>query len=88
MAVWPAPQGRVHSMTNRPAVSATYFTTASPRRRFGITAFDIGADNAETVIGVVAGQMEFDHRSLLDDDFGRRKGETLRGHANHLHRIL
>src|SRR4029078_2308893 len=36
IAVWPAPHGREHSMTNRPTVSAVYFTTVSPRRRLGI----------------------------------------------------
>src|SRR5687767_3100429 len=39
IAVCPAPHGREHSITKRPTVSARYFTTASPRRRFGISAF-------------------------------------------------
>lgn len=38
IAVCPAPHGREHSITNRPAVAATYFTTVSPRRRLGISA--------------------------------------------------
>ena len=39
IAVWPAPHGREHSMMNVPSVSATYFTTVSPRRRLGIWTF-------------------------------------------------
>ena len=69
-------------MTNRPAVSATYFTTVSPRRRFGISALTSVPDNAEAVIGVVAGQVKLDHRAPLDDDFRRREGEAFRGDAD------
>ena len=80
IAVWPAPQGREHSMTNRPAVSAVYFTTVSPRRRLGICDVDLGADDAKAVIGVVAGEVELDHRAFFDGDFrgvkAKRSAET------------
>ena len=84
IAVWPAPQGREHSMMKRPAVSAVYLTTVSPRRRLGISDVDLGADDAKAVIGVVAGEVELDHRAFFDGDFRRRVGEALGGDANHL----
>ena len=74
-------------MMNRPAVSAVYFTTVSPRRRLGICGVDLGADDAEAVIGVVAGEVELDHRAFFDGDFRGRESEAFGGDTNDFRRI-
>ena len=43
---------------------------------------DLGADDAEAVVGVLARQVELDDGAALDGDFRRGIGEALCGHPN------
>ena len=64
MAVWPAPQGREHSMMNVPGGVRDVLDDRFAAAALWNLGVDVGADDAEAVIGVVAGEMEFDRRAL------------------------